>query len=243
MRPTTVIDDKRSLSLVKPMANGLPRERFIRLWRRNQQPGATSEPEKVWRELESRYQEPHRYYHGEQHIAHCMEQLDLAGDRVQNSDQVEMALWFHDIIYHPGQQDNEARSARCFRELASGAMDETFINAVVDLILVTTHRWTTDETDQQFICDIDLASFGCNWERYIRDIECLKAEFPGSNQEFCRGQRGFINGMVLRPKIFQTDFFNRLYEQQARENIERLLQLMCADCDRLDESKVCRFPR
>jgi predicted metal-dependent HD superfamily phosphohydrolase len=146
-------------------------------------------------------------------------------------EQVEMAIWFHDIINQPGAADNEQRSAEYFRKLIGDRADPAFVNAVVQLIMATTHQSAPVEHDQQFICDIDLASFGCPWECFMRDSSAVKAEFTGTEEEYYRGKKAFLQQMLNRPRIFLTDFFNERYEQQARENIVRLLELVATRAD------------
>ena len=137
-----------------------------------------------------------------------------------------MAIWFHDVINEPGQPDNEARSADYFGKVADGKMAADFIERVVDLILVTTHRDAPLDADQRFICDIDLASFGCPWECFMRDTSAVKAEFTGPMEDYYRGKKAFLEHMLQRPRIFLTDFFNSRYEQQSRDNIRQLLTLL-----------------
>ena len=206
--------------------DSLLEDRFLRLWHSCATPHKRSDAEAVWTEVERRYSEPHRHYHDKHHLAHCLEQLDLAAEIIEDPCQVEMAIWFHDLVNDPGGADNEQRSADQFRTLAAGAMEPHFIDAVVELILVTTHRERPAEKDQQFICDIDLASFGCPWECFMRDSTAVKAEFNGTEEEYYRGKKAFLHAMLERRQIFLTDFFNDLYEQQARENIQRLLALI-----------------
>jgi len=204
----------------------LLKERFTALWQRCLLHGAADGAASAWSKLERHYSEPHRFYHDRQHLAHCLEQLDLADGLIVHPDRVEMAIWFHDIINDPGAADNEARSAEYFRALADGQMDPALIDGVIALIMVTTHRQAPDDPDQQFICDIDLASFGCPWECFLRDSSAVKAEFSGTEEEYYRGKKAFLGAMLARPRIFLTDFFNTRYEQQARDNINRLLELI-----------------
>jgi predicted metal-dependent HD superfamily phosphohydrolase len=200
--------------------------RFAKLWARCLLPGFVDNATSVLKGLSARYTEPHRHYHDSGHLAHCLEQLDLAKGSLGAPDEVEMAIWFHDVINEPGQKDNEARSAKYFRDAADGKMPADFIDRVVDLILVTTHRDAPLDADQRFICDIDLASFGCPWECFMRDTNAVKAEFTGSIEDYYRGKKAFLEQMLRRPRIFLTDFFNSRYEQQSRENIRRLLDLV-----------------
>lgn len=206
--------------------DALLRQRFVALWQRCLKPGAGSDPAAVWQEVAQRYAEPHRHYHDKGHLAHCLEQLDMAAGVILQPDQVEMAIWFHDAINEPDVKTNEQQSAELFRQLATGMMDSGFITAVADLILVTTHSRKPDNPDHQFICDIDLASFGCPWECFLRDSSAVKAEFQGPDEDYYRGKNAFLMALLARPKIFLTDFFNRRYESQARDNIGRFLSLI-----------------
>ena len=199
-------------------------ERFIGLWRRCLLPGVSSDPKAVWSIVTRHYSEPHRHYHDQHHLAHCLDQLDLAATSIADRDQVEMAIWFHDIINEPGRADNEQRSADFFRALGDGLLDPEFIDVVVGLIMVTTHRGKPLDANHRFMCDIDLASFGCPWECFMRDSDAVKAEFPGPEADYFRGKTVFLKALLARPRIFMTDFFNARYEQQARDNIRLLLQ-------------------
>jgi predicted metal-dependent HD superfamily phosphohydrolase len=200
--------------------------RFSDLWCRCQRPGSDSGPDAAWGLIDFHYDEAHRRYHDKRHLAFCLAQLDLALDQAAEPDQVQMALWFHDIINEPGRLDNEARSADLFEEQARGVMPEDFISAVKDLILVTTHNDPPEDFDQRLLCDVDLASFGCHWDRYLYDTDGIKAEFLGSAQEYSQKKQKFLEAMLNRPRIFLTDFFSDRYESQARQNIRRLLKLI-----------------
>jgi predicted metal-dependent HD superfamily phosphohydrolase len=217
------ISDNRSGGLIQ---DAMLRGRFSALWRRNLLPGANDETDALWHLLANHYSEPHRHYHTKQHLAFCLQQLDLAGDRIRQPDQVEMAIWFHDVIHKAGERDNERRSAEWFRGRATGVIPADFIAAVVDLIMVTTHRDQVQDVEHQFICDIDLASFGAPWECFMRNSDAVRAEFPVPDEEFYRGERGFLSALLKRPRIFRTDFFHDRYEEQARENISCLIELI-----------------
>jgi len=202
------------------------RDRFVALWRRHQRAGARDAADSVWHEVETRYAETHRHYHDLRHVAHCLQQLDLAGDRVAELDQVETAIWFHDAIVVPGRADNEQRSADLFCALAGPLMDPGFVSAVVDLVLFTTHRTTPADVDHQFICDIDLSSFGSPWEDFLANSRAIEAEFPGSRAEYVRREITFLESLLRRPRIFLTNFFHDRCEARARENIRRFLAML-----------------
>ncbi|MCU0833041.1 MAG: hypothetical protein MUC77_01215 [Chromatiaceae bacterium] len=210
----------------KPVSDETLAARFSDLWRRCSSLGSDGNPVTAWAIIDRSYAEPHRHYHDKQHLSHCLDELDRAHGAIPHPDRVEMALWFHDVVNEPGKPDNEARSADLFLDLASGVMPDDFVTAVAELIRVTTHRHPPEDLDQRFICDIDLASFGCPWECYLDDTNKVKAEFPGSAEEYYGKKRAFLEAMLRRPRIFLTDLFNARYEHQARENIGRLLGLI-----------------
>jgi len=202
------------------------RQRFVDLWQRASMPGVATDPDAIWHELAHHYSEPDRYYHTKQHLAFCLQQLDLAGERIPHPAQVEMAIWFHDVIYRSGQRDNEQRSAEWFRHRATGIMPADFIASVLHLIKATTHLEQVDALEKKFICDIDLASFGCSWEHFVRNSEAVRAEYALPDEAFYPGERRFLSTLLQRPRIFLTDFFHQLYEQQARSNIARFIELI-----------------
>lgn len=219
----------KPLDVQKLLRDRILEQRFINLWQRNLLPDARCEGDQAWAKLRLRYGEEHRHYHDLGHLAHCLEQLDLARESVDRPDEVEMAIWYHDIINEPDSRENEKLSADYFASKARDCMAPDFVGHVVELVLVTTHKQTPANNDQRFICDIDLASFGCPWECFVRDSDAVKAEFVGSDEDYYRGKSAFLRSMLDRPRIFQTDFFFARYEQQSRQNIERLLQLVDAE--------------
>lgn len=218
--PTQPTSPARSTGVAN---KALLEQRFKKLWARCLVPGSESNVDATWTAVNTHYAESHRRYHNAQHLAKCIEQFDLVADQMAQPDYTELAIWFHDVIYEPGQPDNEARSAGLFCSLAGAAMNSDLVAAVVDLIQATTHKAVPRDPGNQMICDIDLSSFGFPWQTFLEDSAKLRAEFKGSVDDFCLGRRRFLEAMLQRPRIYMTDFFNVRYERQARENIGRFL--------------------
>jgi hypothetical protein len=89
------------------MSDAKLRERFGRLWTRL---GAT-DAEGLADRLVRAYAEPHRRYHGLDHLRDCLAQLDAAPADEKERELAEIALWFHDAVFIPSRADNERRSA------------------------------------------------------------------------------------------------------------------------------------
>src|SRR5206468_11177947 len=72
-----------------------------------------------------RYSEPHRHYHTYQHLAECFEKVQDIIHLAEHPGEVDVGLWFHDVIYDTQRHDNEERSAAwarsATRELGASA--------------------------------------------------------------------------------------------------------------------------
>ena len=197
--------------------------RFAALWVRCLG-GKSTTAETVYARLAELYGEPHRHYHTLDHIQHCLSEFDRAADLMENSDAVELALWFHDAIYQPGAIDNELRSAELFERYFQGSANPDFRRRVWDLILITTHRESPRHPDERFIMDIDLSSLGQAWDECEQDGSRIRAEYAHLNDEdYYPGQLRFLRSLRDRPSFFFTDFFRRRYERVACENVRRII--------------------
>ena len=148
------------------------RARFVALWSCS---GGTH-AEDVYRMLARCYMEPARHYHTLTHVRRCLRHLDLARDSIPEPDAVELALWFHDVIFVPGAQDNEQRSADWFRRQAGERIRAC--DRICAMILATTHLGIAAELDTRFVCDIDLAVLGASRNRFREGGRHLRAGRP-----------------------------------------------------------------
>ena len=204
----------------------MDKQRFTSLWNRCRT-GASAgvSAEDVYEEVHRYYSEPGRRYHTPKHIEHCLAQFDLARAEMDDADAVEIAIWFHDLVFDVRANDNELQSARRFDELANDSMDAAFKASVHDLIMTTAPPRLPKTTDQKFMLDIDLSSFGLPWEDMLRDSIAVREESPQlSDAEFFPGQRAFLELLVSRDTFYFTEFFRSRIEDRARSNIERYLR-------------------
>lgn len=92
-----------------------------------------------------KYDESHRFYHNWNHIQYM---LDLAEDMGILTEQLHLAIIFHDIIYDPKAKDNEEKSAELFY---SYIQDSEIRQAILD----TKHHTPSSKLSKQ-LCDLDL---------------------------------------------------------------------------------------
>lgn len=181
----------------------------------------------AWETLVRGYTEPHRRYHDLGHLDHCLHGLDLAATVARDPDTLELAIWFHDVIYEPGAGDNESRSADVFSRLLGPLMAPANVTKIRRLILTTTHRALPDGGDERFIADIDLSSLAKPWPQFLEDSDHLRAEEPDrSDEDYFRAKARFFRGLLTRPRLFNTVPFQLRYETKGRENIRRFLALL-----------------
>ena len=196
------------------------RARFVALWSCS---GGTH-AEDVCRMLARCYMEPARHYHTLTHVRRCLRHLDLARDSIPEPDAVELALWFHDVIFVPGAQDNEQRSADWFRRQAGERIRAC--DRICAMILATTHSGIAAELDTRFVCDIDLAVLGASRSRFREDGRRLRAERPDlDDRAYDLHERTILRGLLARPRIYLTDFFYTRCETRARRNLSWRLGL------------------
>ncbi|RQS08396.1 hypothetical protein DIE06_33095 [Burkholderia sp. Bp8998] len=194
--------------------------RFVALWSCS----GGMHAEEVYRMLAQCYAEPARHYHTLLHVRRCLRHLDLARGAIAEPDAVELALWFHDVIFVPGAQDNEQRSADWFRHQARGRIRAS--DPICAMILATTHAGIAAEPDTRFVCDIDLAALGASRSRFREDGRRLRAERPDlDDRAYDRHERTILRGLLERPRIYLTDFFHTRCEARARGNLSWRLGL------------------
>ena len=193
-------------------------KRFCDLW----QACAGANTEQVWQKLQRHYTEPHRHYHTLGHLAQCLSELDIAKDQVTEFRATEMALWFHDIIYHYGARDNEILSAAYFRDVAGPTMSAPFIDRVCEFIIATQHCGAAQDAAIAYLVDIDLSGFGLPWENYLADSDALRNEAESvSDEHYYQGKLRFLSELQRWPSLYQSPFFRNRLETTAQTNIAR----------------------
>ena len=194
---------------------------FQALWCRNLQAGVTDNSRDLHQKLIQAYNEPGRHYHTLDHIECCLGLFVDIKDVADNPDALALSIWFHDAIYKPGAGDNEQRSADWFMAESKGVFDDDLRDTVYAHIMATLHCGAEiEDHDAQLMIDIDLASFGMPWPVFLRDSENVRKELPHlSDAEFYPKQCAFSQGLLEKPRFFQSDYFYQHYENQVRRNL------------------------
>ncbi len=193
--------------------------RFARAWRAL---GAVHAD--AFLELERCYAEPHRAYHGAEHIEECLTWLDRVAQSAGDEAELAIAIYFHDADYEPGAPDNESSSAALMGRLASSAHVETGSIARCRALIESTRDHDQSQGDAALLADIDLSILGASqarYARYERDIRIEYGAYPDA--PYVRGGAKVLASFLARETIYRTEEIGGVLEAAARENLERAL--------------------
>jgi predicted metal-dependent HD superfamily phosphohydrolase len=179
-----------------------------------------------FKHLATKYSEKHRHYHTLQHVDACMKHLDEIAGHIVDLKAVEIALWFHDMIYDPKRNDNEKRSAKYAEAfLASVNLPPEEISKIAKLVVLTKHPSHPSSNDEKYLIDIDLAILGANEQRYDQYESSIRKEYGFvPSLLYKKGRRKLLLSFAESDRIYLTADFYKKYENQARLNIHRALK-------------------
>ncbi len=181
---------------------------------------------RLFTEIEDAYGAPTRFYHDLGHIRNCLNVFDSVNSAAIEPKAICAAIYYHDIIYDVRAKDNEEQSAcLAYQRLAENGFCEHFCETVKNLILATTHAGGLTDPDQQVIADVDLSELAVNWATFKQATENLREEDSGaSDEEFSLRRKAFFGKLLGRPTIYYGLPFQILFEERARENMQRALR-------------------
>lgn len=191
-------------------------------------------PKGLYDELCVAYRRTPRTYHTLTHIEDCLRQLEPVRASLAAPAAAELALFFHDSVYQPLAQDNEAKSAAWARRaLEEASAPATLVDEVERLVLATAHGATTPsfsaDDDAASVLDADLSILGRDARTFDRFEIGVRAEYAVVPDDLYRpGRAGVLRSFLERPAIYLTPPFAERYEAQARENLERTLSSLGA---------------
>ncbi len=171
------------------------------------------------------YSQPHRHYHTTRHISAMLRHFDQARDLLKHPEDVEVAIWFHDAVYKPFSSKNELDSALWAESFLSQAgYHPDGIKRIYKLIMATLHNEEEKSGDERLMVDIDLTILGARPTVYDEFEKNVRREYRLVPSFIYRRQRKQILRMFLDMEaIYGSAFFRELYEQSARENVERAI--------------------
>ena len=147
---------------------------------------------------------------------------------LQNPLEVQMAIWYHDIVYDSTKQDNEEVSARIAQEAAQKfVLNNGFGQRVHDLIIVTKGHLPSNNPDSRYLIDIDFGILGkdeVRFNEYEQGIRKECSQYP--DELYNQGRAEILKGFLERDFLYQTDYFRNNYEDKARKNLQKIIETL-----------------
>ena len=185
--------------------------------------------EAVWADLAAAYGEDGRFYHNLIHIKHALGVAEQLREVAVDFTAVQLALWFHDVVYDPRRSDNEAESAAyAERVLRPLGVPDDLLTKVRQLILATkSHEAPDDNPDVRVMLDADLAILSAPPEQYDAYAQAIRQEYSFVPDEAYRvGRTAVLQTFLARSPFYFTEWMRErgrdtaVYENLNRELLE-----------------------
>ncbi len=191
------------------------------------------------------YTDPARHYHDLSHISDCLTGLDFLWyfemTRRHTSMEhatVELALWYHDLVYDPKLHNNEELSVAILRDHAREIdLSAVTVEAACRAIRATAHTHMKPENFlDECVVDIDLNILRTPEPRFDDYERKVREEYSFvDDASWIAGRTQVLQSFLDREWIYSTPTF-RKFEGDARANIKRSLA-------RLAKGEVLRMVR
>lgn len=216
-----------------PKISNVPALNLQRWWQLCQRLGIANQVaiEQEFARITLAYGEPQRVYHTAQHIYECLRLLDWSRTLVSITSKpvLEMALWYHDMVYQPQAFDNERRSAdQAIAFLSAHKVASHQILEIESLIMSTCHLAKANDASvtelTQWMLDIDLAILGAAPFRFVQYETQIREEYGWVTESVYQKKRRMVLMQFLeQPDIYQSSLFKERFETQARSNLSEII--------------------
>lgn len=178
------------------------------------------------------YSQRNRFYHNLSHLGNLFHLFDKHASQATNPALLGFAIFYHDVVYDTLRADNEEQSAAKAKDhLQQLKLKPSLIKNVVALITATkTH--TVDpafphKKDMALFLDLDMAVLAEDWKDYEVYSQNIRREFlQYPDPIFKSGRRNALQKILNKETIYYSPDFNNLFEEKARQNLQREISLL-----------------
>ena len=199
--------------------------------------GASPEQaETAWTELSTLYKEDGRAYHSLSHISHMLQLLDEHISTEARSAELELAIWYHDVIYDPLSKENEFQSAELAKKRLSSItqLSKESLDRIYLLIMSTQGHLPRIEgehrLENEWMLDLDLSILGSEEEVYKLYTQQIRQEYHMyAPDDYRLGRSQVLKTFLGRDEIYFSDLFKQLFEEKARDNLAKEIDALSKD--------------
>ena len=172
------------------------------------------------------YSEVQRHYHSIQHIVECLEHFHQIKTYLDDTLSVELAIWFHDVIYNPQANDNEQQSADYMLRMLENVLVAEQMEKIYAWILATQAHAPTANLDLAYLLDIDLAILASNPIRFAEYERQIQQEYAWVEPSlYAQKRQQVLRHFLEMQPLYQTPLFQKRYEHQAKQNLAQILSV------------------
>jgi predicted metal-dependent HD superfamily phosphohydrolase len=183
-----------------------------------------------WAAVVGSWGEPHRRYHGLGHLAAVLGLVGELEDAAPDPAAVRLAAWYHDVVYDPTRNDNEAVSAGRARAGLRGLVADERVAEVERLVLLTAgHDPDPGDANGAVLCDADLAVLAGPPEAYATYASAVRQEYGHlSDEQFTTGRIAVLEHLLALPALYRLPAVAEEWTPRARANLTAELGLLRA---------------
>ena len=178
-------------------------------------------PDVCVKEVLQQHRKKARHYHTLNHLQSIWEKLQPVKTLIQDWPVVLFAIAYHDFEYNVLKSDNEERSAGVAIERLTGLnLTTERLNRCRQHILATKGHAVSADSDCNFFTDADLSVLGADPAVYLLYAKNVRKEYRYYPDLLYKpGRKKVLKFFLDMPRIYKTDHFFELYENQARINL------------------------
>jgi predicted metal-dependent HD superfamily phosphohydrolase len=182
----------------------------------------SAQVEPLWREIETRYSEPHRAYHNLTHLELLIEQLSEVKTQIEDWDTILFSVFYHDIVYSTTGNTNEEQSADiAVKRLSEIGYPAEKIKKCHAQILATKGHTVTSDNDTDLFTDADLSILGQTQDVYMTYAKQIRSEYSQyPDEQYKPGRKKVLEHFLKMDRIYKSEYFFTTFEKQARANLQ-----------------------
>ena len=181
--------------------------------------------EAVLAEILKAYQCSGRHYHGPSHIGDLLRLTAEYAPFLVDRDAIDLAVFFHDVVYSATRSDNEEASARRAKKgMALLGFPVATVEKVARYVIATKHGSGTPvpiDGDLAYFLDFDLSILGATRDAYAAYAAAIRKEYAiYPNMIFRAGRAKVLRSILEQPQIYRTEHGLTRWEAPARNNMK-----------------------
>lgn len=172
-----------------------------------------------------------RHYHDVSHVEALLSLTRVHRAALLEPVTVDLAVYYHDVVYDPARRDNEALSAAFAREsLARLGILQGLADTVALYVMATAHMAAPvqlpagADPDLDHFLDFDLSILAAPAAEYDRYAAAIHREYAiYSDPDYARGRAAVLRKLLASRALYRVPVLAADWEAAARANMTREL--------------------